>query len=62
MNISALSILFLAVITGSDFAYTRKDGVKVIPIACLKDWMTTLLNKKEADGTIYHVFYDKLTT
>ena len=28
---------FLAIITGSDFAYTRKDGVKVIPIACLKD-------------------------
>lgn len=28
---------FLAVITASDFAYTRKDGVKVIPIACLKD-------------------------
>ena len=28
---------FLAVITGSDFAYTRKDGVKVIPISCLKD-------------------------
>ena len=28
---------FLAVITGSGFAYTRKDGVKVIPIACLKD-------------------------
>lgn len=28
---------FLAVITGSDFAYTRKDGVKVILIACLKD-------------------------
>ena len=28
---------FLALITGSDFAYTRNDGVKVIPIACLKD-------------------------
>lgn len=28
---------FLAVITGSDFAYTRKDGVKVLPIASLKD-------------------------
>ena len=28
---------FLAVITASDFTYTRKDGVKVIPITCLKD-------------------------
>lgn len=28
---------FLAIITGTEFAYTRKDGVKVIPIGCLKD-------------------------
>jgi len=28
---------FLAIITGGKFAYTRKDGVKVIPIACLKN-------------------------
>ena len=27
---------FLAVITGGKFAYTRKDGVKVIPIGCLR--------------------------
>lgn len=27
---------FLAVITGENLAYTRKDGVKVIPIGCLK--------------------------
>ncbi len=27
---------FLAVITGGKLAYTRKDGVKVIPIGCLK--------------------------
>ena len=27
----------LMVITGGNMAYTRKDGVKVIPIACLKD-------------------------
>ncbi|MGN0169679.1 MAG: ATP-binding protein [Lachnospiraceae bacterium] len=27
----------LIVITGGNMAYTRKDGVKVIPIACLKD-------------------------
>ena len=26
----------LMVITGREMAYTRKDGVKVIPIACLK--------------------------
>ncbi|MBE6488868.1 MAG: ATP-binding protein [Methanosphaera stadtmanae] len=28
---------FLAIVTGGKFAYTRKDGVKVIPIACLKN-------------------------
>lgn len=28
---------FLAIITGGEFAYTRKDGVKVIPIGCLKN-------------------------
>ena len=28
---------FLAVITGGQFAYTRKDGVKVIPIATLRE-------------------------
>lgn len=27
----------LLVITGGNMAYTREDGVKVIPIACLKD-------------------------
>ena len=27
----------LMVITGGSMAYTREDGVKVIPIACLKD-------------------------
>ena len=27
---------FLAIITGGELAYTRKDGVKVIPIGCLK--------------------------
>ena len=27
---------FLAVLTGGNYAYTRKDGVKVIPIGCLK--------------------------
>jgi hypothetical protein len=28
---------FLAVITGTEFAYTRDDGVHVIPIFCLKN-------------------------
>ncbi|AMK15805.1 ATP-binding protein [Methanobrevibacter olleyae] len=28
---------FLAVITGGEKAYTREDGVKIIPIACLKN-------------------------
>ncbi len=28
---------FLAIITGGKFAYTREDGVKIIPIACLKN-------------------------
>lgn len=27
----------LMVITGGNMAYTREDGVKVIPIACMKD-------------------------
>ena len=27
----------LIVLTGGQMAYTRKDGVKVIPLACLKD-------------------------
>ena len=27
---------FLAIITGGEFAYTRKDGVKIIPIGCLR--------------------------
>lgn len=27
---------FLAVITGGEIAYTRDDGVKVIPIGCLR--------------------------
>ncbi len=27
---------FLAIITGGELAYTRKDGVKVIPIGCLR--------------------------
>lgn len=28
---------FLAIITGGEFAYTREDGVKIIPIGCLKN-------------------------
>ncbi len=27
----------LIVIIGGEMAYTRKDGVKIIPIGCLKD-------------------------
>lgn len=27
---------FLAIITGGEFAYTREDGVKVLPIGCLR--------------------------
>ena len=27
---------FLAVITGTEYAYQRKDGVFIIPIGCLK--------------------------
>ena len=27
----------LIVITGGEIAYTRNDGVKVVPLACLKD-------------------------
>ena len=28
---------FLIILTGGSMAYTRPDGVKVIPLACLKD-------------------------
>lgn len=27
----------LIVITGGNMAYTREDGVKIIPVACLKN-------------------------
>ena len=28
----------MIVVTGGKMAYTRPDGVKIIPLACLKDW------------------------
>ena len=28
---------FLAVVTGTEYAYTREDGVHAIPIGCLRD-------------------------
>jgi len=28
---------FLMVLTGTEFAYQRKDGVYIVPIGCLKD-------------------------
>jgi hypothetical protein len=28
---------FLAVITGTEYAYRRDDGVFVVPLGCLKD-------------------------
>jgi hypothetical protein len=28
---------FMMVLTGTDFAYKREDGVYVVPIGCLKD-------------------------
>jgi hypothetical protein len=28
---------FLMILTGSEFAYRRDDGVLVVPIGCLKD-------------------------
>ena len=31
------TLSFLAVITGTEYAYTRKDGIHVIPLGCLKD-------------------------
>lgn len=27
----------LIILTGGEFAYTRVDGIKVIPLGCLKD-------------------------
>ena len=32
-----LTVDLLIVITGGEFAYAREDGVKVIPLGCLKD-------------------------
>ena len=29
---------FEMIITGTDMAYTRKDGIKVVPIGCLGVW------------------------
>jgi len=26
---------FLAIITGGEYAYTREDGIKILPIGCL---------------------------
>jgi hypothetical protein len=26
------------IIAGGEEAYTRKDGIKIIPIGCLKNW------------------------
>ena len=28
---------FLMILTGTEFAYRRKDGVLIVPIGCLKD-------------------------
>ena len=28
---------FLAVITGTEYAYQRKDGIYVLPLGCLRD-------------------------
>ena len=28
---------FLMVVTGSDIAYTTKEGVLIVPVGCLKD-------------------------
>ena len=28
---------FLAVVTGTEYAYTREDGVHVVPLGCLRD-------------------------
>ena len=35
-NLNIKEPSFLAVVTGGKFAYTRKDGVKVLPIGCLR--------------------------
>ena len=28
---------FLAVVTGTEYAYTREDGFHVVPLGCLRD-------------------------
>ena len=35
-NLNIKEPSFLAVVTGGKFAYTRKDGVKILPIGCLR--------------------------
>ncbi|MDO5850644.1 MAG: DUF4143 domain-containing protein [Methanobacteriaceae archaeon] len=35
-NLNMKEPKFLAIVTGTNVAYTRKDGVKVLPIACLR--------------------------
>ena len=37
----------LIILTGGSFAYTRPDSVKVIPLACLKDWVRCLCFNQE---------------
>ncbi|MEG1469960.1 MAG: DUF4143 domain-containing protein [Anaerovoracaceae bacterium] len=36
-NLNIMEPCFLAIVTGGQMAYTRPDGVKIIPIGCLKD-------------------------
>ena len=36
---------FLAIITGGKFAYTREDGIKIIPIGCLRYYKNLKKNK-----------------
>lgn len=35
-NLNIKEPSFLAIVTGGEFAYTREDGVKVLPIGCLR--------------------------
>jgi len=34
---------FLMIITGTEFAYQRKDGVMVVPLGCLRPWPSLVI-------------------
>lgn len=52
---------FLAVVTGTKYAYTREDGVHVIPVGCLRNRRLHTSEHPAAEATLYDV-WTPLTT